>query len=55
MFFVLGIMFEKILFEKFIENWGNVKCNVKFVDVVDFLIEKGIVSLELWVDLRNSN
>lgn len=55
MLFVLGTMSEKTLFEKFIENWGNVKRNVKLADVVDPLIEKGIISLELWADLRNSN
>lgn len=54
MLFVLGTMSEKTLFEKLIENWGNVKRNVKLAEVVDPLIQKGIVSLELWADLRNN-
>lgn len=54
MLFVLGTMSEKTLFDKLIENWGNVKRNVKLAEVVDPLIQKGIVSLELWADLRNN-
>lgn len=54
MLFFLVTMSEKTLFEKLIENWGNVKRNVKLADVVDPMIENNIVSLGLWTDLRDN-
>lgn len=48
-------MSEKTVYDKLLENWGNVKRNVKLAEVVDPLIQKGIISLDQWSDLKNAN
>lgn len=41
-------------FAIFLSNWGLIKRSVKLSDVVDPLIEKGIISVEQWSDLKKA-
>ncbi|XP_061195269.1 trichohyalin-like [Saccostrea echinata] len=38
---------------KIVSNWGQVKRNVKLSDVVDPLIEKGLITPDQWMDIKN--
>lgn len=47
-------MSKKTVYKALIENWGYVKRNVKLADVVDHLIQKDIISIEQWSELKKN-
>jgi hypothetical protein len=38
---------------RIVANWGHVKRNVRLAEVVDPLIEKGVITPDQWMDLKN--
>lgn len=38
---------------RIVENWGRIKNNVFLADVVDFMIEIGIITPDQWMDIKH--
>lgn len=54
LYFLIVAMSHEKEFDIFLSNWNLINRSVKLSDVVDSLIEKGIISEEQWSDLKKA-